>query len=215
MMKKNIQPYLFWLLLIFLVAGIFYPIIGIIALTCMLAPVILAIFKGRYWCGNFCPRGSFYDTIISKISPQRPIPAIFSNTKFRTFILLLVMGIFSLQTYHAWGDFKAIGEIFVRIILVTTIIGILLGVIYHQRTWCTFCPMGTLSNWLANKNSRRLIVADSCITCKLCKKVCPLNLTPYIAKSNSEGFTNADCLKCGLCIEKCPKKALSFQDFQN
>lgn len=31
---------------------------------CMLAPVLLAPFKGRYWCGNFCPRGSFYDNVI-------------------------------------------------------------------------------------------------------------------------------------------------------
>lgn len=142
-MKSNIQPYLFWILLIFLGIGIVYPVIGSVAIICMLAPVLLAPFKGRYWCGNFCPRGSFYDNVIAKISPKKPIPALFRSKGFRIFMVFFIIGIFTTQIYYAWGDLFAMGAVFVRSILVTTIIGIVLGVMYHQRAWCSFCPMGT------------------------------------------------------------------------
>lgn len=210
-MNNKFQPYLFWGLLVFLAVGIYYPVIGLIAIVCMLAPVLVSFYKGRFWCGNFCPRGSFYDNVLAKISPQKPIPTIFRSKRFRTAVLLLIMVLFSVQMYYAWGNLEAMGMVFLRVIFLTTLVGIVLGLIYHQRTWCSFCPMGTLASWVAaKKKPMPLMVADSCIGCKLCTKVCPLQLTPYTAKGSSEGFTDADCLKCGRCVEKCPKKALSF-----
>jgi len=47
-MKNNIQKYLFWILLVFLAVGMIYPVIGLLAIICMLAPVIMAPYKGRY-----------------------------------------------------------------------------------------------------------------------------------------------------------------------
>jgi ferredoxin-type protein NapH len=210
-MKNNIQSYLFWILLIFLSIGIVYPVIGSVAIICMLAPVLLAPFKGRYWCGNFCPRGSFYDNVIAKISPKKPIPALFRSKGFRIFMVFFIIGVFTMQMYYAWGDLSAMGAVFVRIILITTVVGIVLGVMYHQRTWCSFCPMGTLASWFSTrKKPMPLQVEKSCVNCKLCTTACPLQLSPYIAKETIEGFTNSDCLKCSRCVDKCPKKALSF-----
>lgn len=210
-MKNNIQSYLFWILLIFLVVGIIYPVIGWLAIICMLAPVIMAPYRGRYWCGNFCPRGSFYDNVMAKISPKKSIPAIFRSTGFRGFMVMFIMGIFGVQMYYAWGNLSAMGGVFVRIILITTIVGIILGVMYHQRTWCSFCPMGTLASWFSAKPKPvPLKVENSCVNCKLCTTACPLQLSPYTAKGSTEGFTHSDCLKCSRCVEKCPKKALNF-----
>ena len=210
-MKRNIQQYLFWILLVFIGVGIIYPAIGLIAIICMLAPVLLAPFKGRYWCGNFCPRGSFYDNVIAKISPKKPIPAFFRSKGFRVFMVFFIIGIFTIQMYYAWGNLSAMGAVFVRIILITTIVGIVLGVIYHQRTWCSFCPMGTLASWFSSgKKPMPLQVEKSCVNCKICTTACPLQLSPYTAKEMTEGFTHSDCLKCSRCVEKCPKKALSF-----
>lgn len=210
-MKNNIQQYLFWILLIFLAVGLVYPVIGLAAIICMLAPVMMAPYKGRYWCGNFCPRGSFYDNVIAKISPKKPIPDIFRSNGFRVFMVAFIMGVFGIQMYYAWGDLSAMGEVFVRIILITTIVGIVLGVMYHQRTWCSFCPMGTMASWFSAKpKPMPLMIENSCVNCKLCTTTCPLQLSPYDAKGRTEGFTHSDCLKCSRCVEKCPKKALSF-----
>lgn len=212
-MKSKIQPFLFWILLIYLAVGVIYPVIGTIALICMLAPLIIAPFRGRYWCGNWCPRGSFWDNVIVKISPKKPIPAIFRRTDFRIFMVLFIIGVFSVQMYYAWGDFSAMGAVFVRIILITTIVGLVLGVMYHQRTWCSFCPMGTLAGWLsAAFKPQPLMVENACVNCKLCSTACPLQLTPYDAKGHTAGFTHNDCLKCSRCIDKCPKKALAFNN---
>lgn len=210
-MRRRRQQYLFWILLVFLAVGIIYPVIGLLAIICMLAPVALAPYKGRFWCGNFCPRGSFYDNVLARLSPQKPIPAFFRSNSFRTFMVLFIMGVFGIQMYFAWGNIGAMGAVFVQIILITTIIGIILGVMYHQRTWCSFCPMGTLASWFSAKSKAMpLKVANSCVNCKLCTNACPLQLTPYTEKGNAQGFTHSDCLKCSKCVEKCPKKALSF-----
>ncbi|WP_236614506.1 4Fe-4S binding protein [Sporomusa ovata] len=182
-----------------------------IAIICMLAPVLMAPYKGRYWCGNFCPRGSFYDNVMAKISPKKQIPAIFRSKGFRIFMVMFIIGVFSIQMYYSWGDLSAMGAVFVRIILITTIVGIVLGVIYHHRTWCSFCPMGTLASWFSTEpKPMPLKVENSCVNCKLCTKACPLQLSPYTAKGSTDGFTHDDCLKCNRCVEKCPKKALTF-----
>ncbi|MDF2572003.1 MAG: quinol dehydrogenase rane component, partial [Sporomusa sp.] len=56
---------MYWLFFAYLVVGYFYPVTGIVALICMLAPVLIAPFKGRQWCGNYCLRGSLYDNLLS------------------------------------------------------------------------------------------------------------------------------------------------------
>lgn len=89
-MKNNLQGHLYWVLLTFLIVGLFYPAIGLIAIICMLAPVVVSFFRGRYWCGNFCPRGSFYDNVLAKFSPKKKIPAFFRTNTFRIFVLLLI-----------------------------------------------------------------------------------------------------------------------------
>lgn len=212
-MTNRIQPYLFWILLVFLGVGLVYPVIGSIAIICMLAPVAVSFYKGRFWCGNVCPRGSFYDSVLARISPQKAIPSFFKSKGWRLFMIAFIMTVFSVQTYYAWGDWTEIGMIFIRLILVTTVVGIVLGLIYHHRTWCSFCPMGTMASGVAAiKKPMPLKVADTCVNCKACTKVCPLQLTPYVAKGSTEGFSHPDCLKCGKCVTACPKRALSFDE---
>lgn len=211
-MLQNFKKYLFLVLFVFLAVGLVYPAIGVIALICMMAPVAVSFYKGRFWCGNFCPRGSFFDNVLSKVSPQKTIPPFFRSIGLRIFMLLFLMTVFSVQIYAAWGNMSAIvGMVFIRLILVTTLVGIVLGILYHQRTWCSFCPMGTLSAWVSSlKRPMPLMVSDSCVSCKICTNVCPMQLTPYLAKDSPDGFNHSDCLKCDRCVDKCPKKSLSF-----
>lgn len=204
---------LYWLLLAYLIIGFFYPAIGFIALICMIAPVVFALRKGRWWCGNACPRGSFYDRILAKYSPQRKIPAFLRTTGFRTFMVLFIFTMFGIQMYHAWGDWNQMGQVFWTIILITTIVGVTLSFIYAPRSWCSFCPMGTLSSWVSPRSGnlpagyRRITVSENCTTkCKLCSAVCPMQLKPYESRNREEGFLHPDCIKCGNCVKGCPLK---------
>jgi ferredoxin-type protein NapH len=144
-MRSPMQSYMFWVFLAFLAVGVFYPAVGVIALTCMLAPVIVAFWRGRWWCGNVCPRGSFYDQLLRRISPQKKTPAFFRHPWFRAFMVAFIFVMFSVQMHAAWGNISAMGMVFLVLIGVTTLAAILLGLFFNSRTWCNFCPMGTLA----------------------------------------------------------------------
>ncbi|MGM9852838.1 MAG: 4Fe-4S binding protein [Muribaculaceae bacterium] len=204
---------LYWILLVYLAVGYFYPVIGFLAVICMIAPVAFAARKGRWWCGNACPRGNMYDKILTKYSPHRPIPAFVRTTAFRSFMVLFIFTMFGTQMYFAWGNWNAMGRVFWTIILVTTVVGVTLSFIYAPRTWCSFCPMGTLSSWVTPKRDklpdpyRRVFVSEKCTTrCKVCSAVCPMQLKPYESRSDEAGFLHPDCLKCGNCTAGCPLK---------
>ena len=110
---------LYWILLVYLAIGFFYPIIGFVAIICMIAPVAFAVRKGRWWCGNACPRGNLYDRFLSKYSPHRPIPAFVRKPAFRIFMVLFIFTMFGVQMTLAWGDWNAMGRVFWMIILIT------------------------------------------------------------------------------------------------
>jgi len=149
-----VKQYVWVVLVVFCIVGIIYPSIGIIALVCMLAPVVTAPFMGRKWCNSFCPRGSFNDVILKRITIKKGIPGIFKTTTFKVVFLVILMSFFIIQLVLAWGDLAAVGAVFVRMVLITTAIDIILGIYYHQRTWCAFCPMGTMGGWIFKlKNS--------------------------------------------------------------
>lgn len=204
---------LFWILLVYLIAGYFYPVIGLLALICMIAPVAFAVRKGRWWCGNACPRGSLYDKVLARYSPHREIPAFVRKRGFRIFMVMFIFTMFGIQMSQAWGDWNAMGRVFWLIILVTTIVGVTLSFIYAPRTWCSFCPMGTLSSFVTPRRGnlpdgyRRIIVDEKCTTkCKVCSGVCPMQLKPYESRDDREGLLHPDCIKCKRCTAGCPLK---------
>lgn len=204
---------LYWILLVYLVVGYFYPVIGFLAVICMIAPVAFAVSRGRWWCGNACPRGSFYDRVLSKYSPHKPIPEFVRTKEFRIFMVMFIFTMFGVQMYRAWGDWAAMGRVFWIIILITTIVGVGLSFVYAPRTWCSFCPMGTLSSWVTPRRDkfperyRRIFVGELCTTkCKLCSAVCPMQLKPYGSRNNITGFIHPDCIKCERCVDGCPLK---------
>ncbi len=126
-------------------------------------------------------------------------------------MVVFIMSVFSIQMYYAWGNLDEMGLVFLRIIFITTVVGIALGLLYNHRSWCSFCPMGTMASWLSPKHVKPLAVGDTCINCKLCTKACPFALTPYDARGKETGFTHSDCLKCEQCVVACPKKSLTFE----
>lgn len=204
---------LYWILLAYLVIGYFYPVVGFLAIICMIAPVAFALRRGRWWCGNACPRGSLYDKVLARYSPHRPIPPFVRTKGFRIFMVAFIFIMFGVQMYRVLGDWNAMGRVFWIIILVTTIVGVVLSFVYAPRTWCSFCPMGTLSSWATPgrdklpENYRRVFVDESCTTrCKLCSAVCPMQLKPYESRNDVDGLLHPDCIKCGCCTSGCPLK---------
>ena len=207
---------LYWISFLSLIVGWVYPVVGLLALICMLGPVLTSIWRGRFWCGNICPRGNMYDRLLSKYSPHKPIPSFVRSFGFRLFMVLFIFTMFGIQLCfaHSWAD---VGRVFWIIVLMTTIVGIVLSFIYAPRTWCSFCPMGSISRWVAPrkepfpKGFKSVRVASSCqMKCKSCARVCPMQLTPYESQGKTEGYLHPDCLKCGRCTMACPTKIMEL-----
>lgn len=211
--RKFIHKWSWTILLLFCFVGIVFPLIGSIALICMLSPVVVAFFRGRMWCGNFCPRGSFNDIILSKFSRKKGIPKMFKEEWFKVIFLVLLMGAFAVQLVLFWGDAVAIGSVFIRMIIITTLLAVILGITYNQRTWCVICPMGNMASYVSRlerviKSSKHVTFKqDKCVNCKLCNKSCPIEI-PVLDHKNKGRVLDSNCLKCEVCVDKCPKKAL-------
>ncbi len=200
----KITPYLGIIVLIVSIGGIFYPKLGYILLLVFASLMIIAPFRGRWFCGNLCPRGSFVDFWLAPLSRKLKIPPQFRSMWLRAPIFVVLMGFMIFRIIQTEGIVDRIGMVFVTLCILTTSIAILFGVIIAPRTWCSFCPMGTLQRAMGGKKYQLKVDTEKCIDCKKCQKVCPMQL-PVI-----EIRDNPDCIKCGRCVKACPKDALSF-----
>jgi polyferredoxin len=197
------------LFIILLIATWKYPVLGYFIPACMVLGIGMATFKGRKWCDWYCPRGSFSDTLMKSISLEKKIPLLVKTTSFRLGVIIFLMTIIIIQIILRWPDPIAIGMFFVILLTITTLIGVILSFIFHQRTWCSFCPIGSLSSWVGKKKNPNQLTSELCSNCTFCQKVCPVQIEPYKYKSSGiQCVTEGDCLKCNLCISACPKKAL-------
>lgn len=185
------------------------------AVICMIAPIIVSIFRGRFWCGNLCPRGNFYDNVMSKLSRKKAVPKLLKSIYFRVFVVLFMFIMFGLGIKKNWGNPAGIGMVFYRIIVVTTLLGIVLSFFYSSRTWCHFCPMGSLAAFISyfRKNKKVLEVSNTCVSCKICEKKCPMGISPYDYKGDV--LSHPDCIQCAKCVIACPKKSIGYDKTEN
>ncbi|MCR1933748.1 4Fe-4S binding protein [Clostridium tepidum] len=204
------KRYSYIILIFFIIAGMFNAKIALTAVFCMIGPIFLALLgKGRFWCGNICPRGSFFDNILINFSGKNKVPNFFKSKFFRISVIVFMFYMFGNGIYKNWGNPMGIGLIFYRMVVITTFIGIILSFLYNNRTWCNFCPMGTIASMISlfKKNRKKLIVSSNCVYCKICKTACPMGIVPYKYKGNP--IEHSDCIQCGKCIKSCPKNAIN------
>ncbi|MEK7449053.1 MAG: 4Fe-4S dicluster domain-containing protein [Planctomycetota bacterium] len=194
-----------------LIAGWYYPLLGYFIPLCMLSGMGIAFFKGRKWCDWYCPRGSFFDSVIKPVSPAKEIPAFFKKSPLRIAMFSFLMLMMTVQIIKRWPDPYKIGIFFIILLTATTILGVFLALIFHQRTWCCFCPIGSMGYWIGRNKYPLKIDSKLCTECQLCYKVCPIRIAPFAFKKAEVAVVkDGDCLKCRLCVEACPQKALRF-----
>jgi ferredoxin-type protein NapH len=212
--RRSRQILFWWILPFILVAGWWFPVLGYFIPLCMVAGVGIAFFKGRYWCDWFCPRGSSFDLVLSRVSFKKKIPAFFRDMKFRIFVMAVLMTVLATQLPRHWPSVDGIGRVFVVMLSITTTVGVVLGILTHHRNWCSYCPVGTLGN-LLGKGKAALTITSECNECTVCDKVCPIQINRWQyhpGQGETAVIPEWDCLKCGLCVEACPQKALSLKD---
>ena len=217
-----------WLFTILVaIGGLFEPRLGLLVIPIIFALTVMSIFKGRYWCGNFCPHGSLYDRISLKISRNIKIPGFLKSRVLRIGFFLFfgfmlsrkIIGAFSL---YGTAPFPyKLGFGFVASYLMVLILGGIISVLFAPRAWCNFCPMGYIQTWgsrlgrlfghMKHTDERVTIEStDLCHKCGKCARVCPMQLEPYKEFNEQNQFDHEKCIRCSTCVVNCPAGILSL-----
>ena len=151
----KITPYLGILVIFISIAGLWYPKLGYFVPIIFLTLMIISPFKGRWFCGNLCPRGSFNDFWLGKITLNKKIPKFFGRIWLRIIIFILLFSFMITRLIFTKGLINKIGMVFIIMCIITTSIAILFGIFISPRAWCTFCPMGSIQR-LFGKNKYQL-----------------------------------------------------------
>lgn len=203
-----------WLLATVMIAtlalGWKFPAIGFVVPLVMLTAILYSLKKGRYACGNVCPRGSFFDTYFRYVGGKNAIPAALRAMPVRWTIFAGLMGFMGFQIARNPTSPDHWGFTFWLACAVTTAVAIGLGLVWQPRTWCAVCPIGTLTA-VIGEEKYPLQIAASCKSCGRCERSCPMELA--IVKEREQGaLLHGDCIKCSSCHNACPQKALSWPE---
>jgi len=208
--RRRLQWLLAPVMILTVALGWKYPLLGFIVPVAMAAGMIGGFFRGRYVCGNLCPRGSFIDRILSRFGGERPIPTLFRNLPFRWGVFAFLMGFMAWRLSLDPTSWRHWGTVFWSMCALTTGIAVIVGLIYHPRSWCAFCPVGTSANALGG-HKQPLEISSGCRECGKCEKVCAMNLE--IVRHKPAGVVaERDCLRCSECVAACPAAALKWPE---
>ena len=182
----------------------------------------LTLVMGKGWCAYACFFGGIEEGAAAIPSRAR-IRKIDPRWRYGPWAVLLAMMLLSLAlfepAYCMWlCPFKAVTEYVdarnvlgmvqngIFILLFAGLV-IALPLLTKKRTQCSFfCPFGAFQS-LFNKISVFDVKIDRehCKPCLLCQKACPtLSLS---AESIARGETLSTCMKCGACVDACPRQA--------
>lgn len=153
------QLYFRWnwiFMILFLLLNILDFRFGIIALMCIIPAIFMAIRNGnKKFCAVSCPRGNFLSQILKYWQKSIKTPKIFRNRIFKNIVFVIMFSLFIKSLVGTDGSIAAIGHVFFRFIFTSTVLGMILGILFKPRTWCQICPLGQGSH-LAGKLSLEL-----------------------------------------------------------
>jgi polyferredoxin len=182
----------------------------------------LTVVVGKGWCSYACFFGGIEEGF-SCVSKRPKLRKLDPRWRYGPWAVLLAMALLSLAlfepAYCTWlCPFKAVTEyvearnlvgLIQNGIFLTIFLGlvVVLPILTRKRTQCAFfCPFGAFQS-IFNKTSIFEVKIDRsrCSDCMSCQTKCPtLSLSK---ESVAKGETLMSCMKCGACVDACPKQA--------
>jgi len=195
------------------------------SITLMWLVLGLTLLFGPVFCGWICPFGTveeFIGKIGRKIFKKRynnfiPLKLDRLLRYLRYVILILVVvntAISGKLLFSNFDPYFALFKIWSSEVTRLSLLALaltLIGSLFVERPWCKYlCPFGAL---LGIFNFFRIVKLKrnekTCINCKICDRVCPMN----IDISTSKVISDHQCISCLLCTDEiaCPvSNSLSF-----
>lgn len=187
--------------------------------------VLLALVLSRFFCGWICPFGTLqaiFGWIGGKLFKKRLVvpPRLDRVLRYLKYPVLLFIVFFTwragelvIRPYDPLAAFAhlpaGLSEVWVEFgIGLVLLIAILVFSTLYERAFCKYlCPLGAL-NSLIGRLSRLKISRkkESCISCSLCDRSCPMN----VDVSHADAVGSPECIQCMECVGSCPTKPASL-----
>lgn len=119
-----------------------------LSLLFMAAPIVVTLItRNKIYCNRFCGRGQLYQTLGGRlgISLKRPPPKFLRARWFRIGVVAVFAAQFGLMTYSAATGAADFAPELHWAMLMTTALGIATMLVFRPRSWCVYCPMGTVT----------------------------------------------------------------------
>ena len=170
-------------------------------------PVLAALLVGRLFCGYVCPFGALQELLHVRRWAWKIPDRVWQALNPLRYALLLFLVVRVLLTHTViLQDFSPFKPLFAfggtpATIAFTAAFAILS--VFTFRPFCrTLCPYGALLSLLSRVSLFRLQAGEGCSSCGLCTRACPAGVM------DKGTFATGDCLLCGACGARCPRKAL-------
>jgi polyferredoxin len=204
----------------FLISGEFLQRTNLSNFVLLGGTIALVIVVGRFFCGWICMLG-FLQELFGKLGHKifkRKFNIPNAVDKYLRYLKYLVFAAVVILTwkagdliirpydpYVAWAHIPSGFEVFEDFLIGFIILAasLMLSMLY-DRFFCKYiCPLGGFLGIL-NRIGLYKITRDAstCIDCKECDSVCPVNLNI----STSERVTSSECINCLQCVTNCPTK---------
>ena len=178
-------------------------------LLLFLTVFISALIAGRVFCGYICPFGALQELLhLKRISLTIP-PAwnrYLNKVKYVLLVYLLVriivtgqvtlLGYTPFKVLFAWGGTPLSIGLSIALAILSLII---------YRPFCRYlCPLGAFLALISRLSLFKIRFNSNCVNCLLCQKVCKSGAIT----GRPPRIDSSECILCGQCLEKCPKKAI-------
>jgi NosR/NirI family transcriptional regulator, nitrous oxide reductase regulator len=142
-------------------------------------PLLFALFFGRSFCSGVCFMGAVQELVIYK--PIKVSPLVQKALGILPYIYLglsiLLAALGSDFIICRFDPFVSFFRFDGRLSMIIFGVLLILTGMFVSRPYCRFlCPYGVLLNWMSRIAFWRVTVTpSSCIECKLCENVCPVD----------------------------------------
>lgn len=168
------------------------------------------ILSGPAWCSQLCYFGAFDNLAAysNKIGRKRVIN---KNKMKNSFFVLFLTAVILLRVFNAPLIYALLGAGVVGItgILIIIFVSPKKGKMIHC---ITYCPVGTLIQYLKFINPFRLQIQQDCTECMVCTTKCPydaLNKENILARK-----PGPTCTYCGDCLNACHGSFIRYKFFK-
>jgi len=143
---KSLMAWSWIFMVIFFVLSFIDIRFAYLGLICMAMPIGLAISgKGKVHCSHYCPRGSLFGKFLPLFSMKNTMPK-FMNTKwFKYSLLIFMFSSFGFCFYQMGLGVENVASAILNMMVRSTLIGIIVGMVFMPRSWCKICPMGLVA----------------------------------------------------------------------